>query len=230
MSTITPPNPADERLESAKRPIRFDVIPFRKIKREHPSVESLRQKMVGLLRDLPADAFTSEGLVAMAQHTLLHVVPKGDDYECIGNLRLYRMLKSDDFIDDDLPVVVHQRIGRKRLERMILLDLLIVPVFYSLDQKDRTRMNSAWENDNFAGLISQVVRPVVSPRGKKMLPLARILNCDVRTLEGRHAKARKRTAPREEGADSKRQSRPKATASEGHSDPEAAEPRQAGAA
>ncbi|MCL5263490.1 MAG: hypothetical protein M1568_04410 [Acidobacteria bacterium] len=181
MVDIAPANSTEENAKSANRLTQVETIPVGKIKGEHPCVSSVRSDTIGSLRDLPKDAFTAEGLAEIAQHTMLHVVPKGDRYYCIAPLRLYRLLKSALSPADELSVIVHHRISRKKLERFVLLDFLIIPVFYSLDPKDRTRMNTAWENPNSAGFINHVVQPVVSPRGKMLSPLARMLNCDART-------------------------------------------------
>lgn len=223
MPATAPTGSADERIESAESQIRLETIPFGRITGEHPAVDSVRKKTVGFLRDLPIDAFTTEGLAYSAGHTPLHVVPKGDNYECIGHFRLYRLLKSALSPADHLPVIVHPRLGGKRLERFILFELLIVPVLYRLDSTDRKRMNIAWKNPNSAGLIDRVVQPVVSPRGKERSPLARLLNCDARSLEEPDE-----TAADKKAGDSK--PAPKAAASDGRSNPEPAAARKRGAA
>jgi hypothetical protein len=224
MGDVPPANGANQKCNSAKHSIRIETIPLNKIKGEHPAVESIRRKTTGHLRQLPDGAFSGKGLAEIAQLTMLHVVPKGEEYYCIGPLRLFRMLKSTLSSADELPVIVHHRMGWKELEGFLLLDLLIVPVFYCLDPKDRVRMNTAWENPNAAGLIHHVVKPIVNPRGKALSALAHILNCDARTLKERHA------AEGDAKADEKDRRGPKDTTSEVHTGPETAATRKVGAA
>lgn len=164
--------------ESVNHRAHIEIIEFGKICGEHPAVESVRQNGIGFFRELPIDAFTADGLREIVRHTLLHVVRSRDLYLCIGFLRLYRLLKQTLAPADVLPVIVHQRMSEKDRERYIRLDLLLVPVLYCLDLKDRRRMALSWESNESAEFLNRTMKT------RDRNSLARILNCDPRSLLG----------------------------------------------
>lgn len=158
--------------------MRLQMLRLDQICGVHPLVDHIRNESGGYMRDLPHGGITPQGLIEIANYAPLHVALKDGQFKCVGGQRLFRLLQ---FCDGStlVPVLAHSKLPRKALTDLIRLDLLLIPVFFSLQTKDIRRLGTTWAQQADTDFFFRVI---ASPGSEA---LANLVGCDVRTVTER---------------------------------------------
>jgi hypothetical protein len=146
---------------------------------EHPFVAEIRDQSLGLTRGLPIDIASEAGLLKLANRLILHIVQFKGAYRCIGSLQLFRVLRTSLPPDAIIPAIVHERLSPAELKDHIMVDLLVVPVLYTIHPRERSRFGDAWARKQNIPLLQCIFSLPV------MMALSKLMGCDVRTLKGK---------------------------------------------
>lgn len=141
----------------------FHCISFSEILGEHPAVLTVQRD-----KSLPPPAYpcpefiSPAGLLRLAAQYPLDVVVTKNGYECIGNVRLFKWLKScPDPLPPDAQIAVRVFSGLKpkALAEHIFIDLLVAPALWGMRAQDVRPMGIIWERlkheDPFAAILTK---------------------------------------------------------------------------
>ena len=113
---------------------------------EHKVIERLRGELKIAFSKQTAAHFTQEGLRLMAMYQPLWVTPDGNNFRCIGMSRYFHILKAGLPATTEIPVIVHDRVSKKKIEELFRLEILLVPEVYLLTGNDRRHMGWQWQH------------------------------------------------------------------------------------
>ena len=123
----------------------------------------------------------------MAMYQPLWVTPDGNNFRCIGMSRYFHILKAGLPATTEIPVIVHDRVSKKKIEELFRLEILLVPEVYLLTGNDRRHMGWQWQHESNTAFLTKTVKK------PKLKTLAQMLCCEERTLKGAKDDANKRT-------------------------------------
>lgn len=146
---------------------------------EHPFVADIRDQSIGLMRGLPIDIASQAGLLRLANRLILHVVQFDGAYRCVGNLQLFRVLRTSLPPGAIIPAIVHEGLSPAELKDLIVVDLLVVPALYTIHPRERSRFGDAWDRKQNVPLLQRIFSLPV------MMALSKLIGCDMRTLKGK---------------------------------------------
>lgn len=155
----------------------LEYLRLEQIRGLHPAVQTVRSESCGYLRDVPCGCITEQGVLDIASYVPLHVVVDRGEYRCIGGLRVFRLLQWCDR-SSRIPVLTHRKLKKPELVDLIQLDLMIVPAFFMVNQKDISRLGKAWARLEHSAFFHRVI----STPGTESL--ANLIGCDPRTTIG----------------------------------------------